>query len=306
MAIQASTDSQAAQQRYELRNRYRFTGKLVMETALHIGGGKATLSSSDSPVVLTPDQKPYIPGSSFKGALRSTVEKMAANLPGFSTCALMDLNERELKEKSPRGIPLEQLCPTIRQQDIFKRRRDVPGSVEEINKEIFKTLCDTCWLFGSPFTAARVNVSDLYTNEDEWSGVLQIRDGVAIDRDSEKAKDRLKYDFEVVPATAAFAMQIVLENATRKDLQLLCVGLSEFAHGFGAIGGKRSRGLGVAKLDGLQVEALELFTEGVDEQPVEDAERRRRLRQYLIKNEFSRTVDGAEFLEAYLASIFDA
>src|SRR6266567_2785993 len=62
--------------RYQLRNRYHFKGRLVMQTALHIGGGKVTLSSSDSPVVLTPDQKPFIPGSSFKGALRSTVEKI--------------------------------------------------------------------------------------------------------------------------------------------------------------------------------------------------------------------------------------
>lgn len=304
MAINETTDSKTAQQRYELRNRYRFTGKLVMETALHIGGGKATLSSSDSPVVLTPDQKPYIPGSSFKGALRSTVEKVAANLPGFSTCALIELSKEELKEEAPRGIPLNKHCPTIRQKSIFDRRRDDPAKVAEINREIIETTCDTCWLFGSPFTAARVNVSDLYTTEHDWSGVLQIRDGVAIDRDSEKAKDRLKYDFEVVPASAEFTMHLVLENATKKDLQLLCVGLSEFVHGFGAIGGKRSRGLGVAKLEGLRVEALELFTEGVDEQPVEDNERRRRLRQHLIKHEFSNTVDGEEFLEAYLASIF--
>ena len=91
--------------------------------------------------------------------------------------------------------------------------------------------------------------------KEEWSGIIQIRDGVAIDRDSEKAKDRLKYDFEVVPTSAAFDLEIVLENATKQDLQLLCVGLSEFVHGFGVIGGKRSRGLGVACLEGLQVSA---------------------------------------------------
>ncbi|HLW03416.1 MAG TPA: CRISPR-associated RAMP protein Csx7 [Ktedonobacterales bacterium] len=281
-----------------------FTGSLVMGTALHIGGGKATLSS-DSPVALAPDQKPYIPGSSFKGALRSTVEKMAANLPGFTSCALIELSADELKEALPRGKELKALCPTIRQKSVFARRQSAEEDQTRLTSEIFDTLCDTCQLFGSPFAASRVNVSDLYTTDDDWSGVLQVRDGVAIDRDTEKARDRLKYDFEVVPASAAFALQILLENATKKDLQLLCVGLSEFAHGFGVVGGKRSRGLGVAKLEGLEVSALELFTEGVNEQPVEDAERRRRLRQYLIKNEFSKTVDGAEFLEAYIGSIFE-
>lgn len=304
MAINGQIDRRNAQDRYELRNRYVFTGKLVMQTALHIGGGKATLSSSDSPVVLTPDEKPYIPGSSFKGALRSTVEKVAANLPGFSSCALIDLSKAELDQDAPRGQRMSEICPTIRQPDITRRRRQQPERAAEITREALDALCDTCRLFGSPFAAARVNVSDLYTSENEWSGVLQTRDGVAIDRDSEKAKDRLKYDFEVVPASATFDLQIVLENATKKDVQLLCVGLSEYVHGFGVVGGKRSRGLGAARLEGLKVAALELFTEGPEEQGVNEQERRRRLRQYLIDKEFSRTVDGAEFLEAYIASIF--
>src|SRR2546421_3180832 len=90
-----NSDNGAAgsQNRYELRNRYLFRGMIVMQTALHIGGGKVTLSNSDSPIVLTPDEKPFIPGSSFKGALRSAVEKIVSGLPaeaGFTTCALLD------------------------------------------------------------------------------------------------------------------------------------------------------------------------------------------------------------------------
>src|SRR5579875_3730129 len=89
------------QNRYMLRNRYVFRGRLVMQTALHIGGGRVTLSSSNGPVVLTPDQKPFIPGSSFKGALRSTVEKMVPNLPGFSTCSLIEFSEDALEAMRP-------------------------------------------------------------------------------------------------------------------------------------------------------------------------------------------------------------
>ncbi len=99
MAIDSNGQHNQAvlQNRYALRNRYVFSGQLVMQTALHIGGGRVTLSSSDSPVMLTPDQKPFIPGSSFKGALRSTVEKIVPGLPGFSTCALIEANDNELK-----------------------------------------------------------------------------------------------------------------------------------------------------------------------------------------------------------------
>src|SRR5260221_14714712 len=95
MAISGQAD--VSQNRYMLRNRFLFSGKLVMQTALHIGGGRVTLSSSDSPVVLTPEQKPYIPGSSFKGALRSTVEKLVPGLPSFSSCALIELSDEEIR-----------------------------------------------------------------------------------------------------------------------------------------------------------------------------------------------------------------
>jgi CRISPR/Cas system CSM-associated protein Csm3 (group 7 of RAMP superfamily) len=158
-------------------------------------------------------------------------------------------------------------------------------------------LCDTCRLFGSPFTAAHISVNDLYVPTGEWNNIIQVRDGVAIDRDSEKAKDRLKYDFEVVPASVSFDLEMVLENATPKDLQLLCVGLSEYVHGFGVVGGKRSRGLGVGILNDLRVHALEL-------EDKDASVNKQRLRNYLVKGAFSAEVSGAEFLETHIGKIF--
>ena len=281
--------------RYELRNRYVFKGQIVMQTALHIGGGRVTLSNSDSPVVLTPEQKPFIPGSSFKGALRSTVEKIASGLPGLRTCALIELDDEELKKRDKNSI-----CSTLRQGEFAAMRRAEPGRAGEFLQQALDGLCDTCRLFGSPFAAARLNVNDLYMPREVWNGIIQVRDGVAIDRDSEKAKDRLKYDFEVVPASATFDLEIVLENASQKDLQLICVGLSEFVHGFGVLGGKRSRGLGVCLLEGLKVSALELDEDGLDEDT-----RRQRLRDYLVHKRFSSENDGTTFLAKHIDQIFD-
>lgn len=288
------TGRQELHNRYELQNRYQFTGQLVMQTAFHIGGGRATLSNSDSPVVLTPEQIPFIPGSSFKGALRSTVEKLVPGLPGLSSCGLIDLSNEEIEEGKKNRT---KMCPTVRQRDIVEERRNRPGREREILERAIGDLCNTCQLFGSPFAASRINVSDLYMPREEWSGIIQVRDGVAIDRDSEKAKDRLKYDFEVVPASAVFELEIMLENATLQDLQLICIGLSEFVHGFGVIGGKRSRGLGVCHLDKLEVSALELT--GVTE-----SERNKRLQNYLLKREFPSKVSGQAFLEKYITTIF--
>ncbi len=297
MATSGQIDQRNSYNRYELQNRYVFRGKLVMETALHIGGGRATLSSSDSPVVLTPDQKPFIPGSSFKGALRSTVEKIVPNLPGLWTCALIELNDEELREEHNHK---RNICSTVRQGEIAQEKRARPERAPIIHREALDGLCSTCRLFGSPFTAARLNVNDLYMPKEEWSGSIQTRDGVAIDRDSEKAKDRLKYDFEVVPASASFAMEIVLENATQQDLQMICAGLSEYVHGFGVIGGKRSRGLGVSRLDDLKVFALELSGDDVDR-----TTRNQRLKNYLINGQFSEEIDGPDFLAKYIESIFE-
>ncbi len=300
MVTNGQTDRAVHEHRYELRNRYIFRGRLVMQTALHIGGGKVTLSSSDSPVVLTPDQKPFIPGSSFKGALRSTVEKLVPGLPRFSTCALIDLDKNALQAELDRGKDIKDICSTVRQWQIAQERRDNPARAAEINRRSVQEVCDTCRLFGSPFAAAHLNVSDLYIPEEEWSGIIQIRDGVAIDRDSEKARDRLKYDFEVVPASTAFDMEIVLENAEPGDLQLICVGLSEYEQGFGVIGGKRSRGLGVAKLEGLMVDALELVGKNIDV-----TEGRRRLQDYLVNRKLTPgSITGSDFLKEQINGIF--
>lgn len=246
--------------RYELRNRYVFKGKLEMRTGLHIGGGKATLSYTDSPVVLTPDELPYIPGSSFKGTLRSMIEQFVASLPsdlGLHSCGL------------PVGEHPEEPCPTAHQKQIT----DNPDTKEAERKN----LCHTCQLFGLPFAAARITVNDLYLIDNEWSGATQIRDGVAIDRDSETAKPGAKYDFEVVPSTTAFRLHLVIENATEQDLQLICIGLSEFANGFGNVGGFRSRGLGACILKDLEIRFMELHS-------LDATQRKQRLLRYLLRN----------------------
>ena len=294
----------------ELRNRYSFEGRLVMQTALHIGGGRVTLSNSDSPIVLTAEEKPYIPGSSFKGALRSAIEKIVPCLPdaaNLRSCGLLELSEDTINAMTREE--LDELCPTIRQPDIQKRLRDVTAKeAGEITRGLYDKLCHTCRLFGSPYAASHTNVNDLYLakddkGEDDWSGVVQLRDGVGIDRDSETAKDGAKYDFEVVPSNAAFALSITLENATREDLQLISVGLSEFVHGFGMIGGKRSRGLGACRLTDLKVCSLVLDKEQDDK--ITETVRNERLKNYLLKREFSNVEPGDTFLQGHINSLFD-
>lgn len=279
---------------YGLQNRYVFTGQLLMTTGLHIGGGKVTLSASDSPVVLTPDGLPYIPGSSLKGSLRSTTEKLVAGLPeelGLTTCGLCEGMQSET-------------CATARAEAIFKQRRQARDAKEarRIIEEERGTLCHTCQLFGSPFAAGRIVVSDLGLLEESWSTAIQIRDGVAIDRDTETARPSLKYDFEVVPASTRFQMRLVLENATEIDLRLLSIGLSEFISGYGSIGGFRTRGLGGCLLDELKIYKLDLAN---PDPAIRQSNLRIYLKRKLAESESGLAeVEVEEFFQTYLENLY--
>jgi len=270
--------------------RYIFTGKLVLKTALHIGGGEGTVSPSDSPVLRGPDLKPFIPGSSLKGSLRSTVERLVPAIPGLRTCALID----------GEGGVGNQPCPGApggAQRHFNQRRRDGDWSEDKLLTEL-EALCDTCKLFGSPFRASKAYFDDLPIAE--WVGTTQIRDGVAIDRDSERARDRLLYNYEVVAPTSVFAFRLTLEEPTNTDVGLTCLGVSEFVAGFGGVGGLRSRGLGRFSLDDLQILELDLS---------DDSTRAERLKRYLVgrtaEEKMTPLPDAAVFLRTAIERLLE-
>lgn len=264
----------------DFSRRFLFKGKIEMITGLHIGGGRATLSTSDSPVVRTPEGHPFVPGSSFKGAFRNVVEKLSTAVSGLKTCSMAD----------------DQSCVGVQGEayQAFNKQRGREGwSDSRLLRELDGKLCDTCLLFGSLFLASKIFFDDLYLVSPEDT-VVQVRDGVAIDRDSEKAVDRLKYDYEVVPATQVFDLSILLEEPGAIDLGLACVGLAEYLAGFGHIGGKRSRGLGRCQLTQFRVFELDL---GVDDA----GERGRRLKKYLLgktpEEKMNEVTDAAGFVQ---------
>ena len=256
----------------EMCRKYVFTGKLELKSAMHIGGGKINLRGTDSPVVLTPERRPFIPGSSFKGVFRSTVEKLVGAIPNQTTCSLFEGD-----------------CPTADQEQFNDRRRNGSWSEAELAQKLDKELCDTCKLFGSPFSASKIFFSDLYV--DEWAEATQVRDGVAIDRDSERAVDGLKYDYEVVSVGSTFKMEIVLEGPSDTDLRLACMGLNEFASGMGGIGGMRSRGLGNCQVIELTGYELDLTDDGTRDE---------RLRRYLIGRTLEDKMKKIDTMDSFL------
>jgi len=267
--------------------RYLFTGTLALKTGLHVGSGWTVGSPTDNPVIRTPDGKPFIPGSSFKGAFRSTVEKLAS-AAGLKSCGLME----------------DQGCIGARgqAQDDFKARRNQNWKDDRLLAELGERLCDTCKLFGSSHAASRIIFADLLLpDDDEYADkMIQVRDGVAIHRDSEKAVDKLKYDYEVVAPAQTFHLEILLDDPSDNDLALTCLGLSEFVSGFGYIGGNRSRGLGNCRIDSLVIYELDLTVDDV-------TERANRLKKYLlgktIEDKLTRLPDAQTFLTEHIMTL---
>jgi CRISPR-associated RAMP protein (TIGR02581 family) len=219
------------------KRRLRLTGRLRLETALRVGSGLTDeLSGTDIAVIKDVQRRPYIPGSSFKGALRAHVERLVRLVesePGPGVGACNPLRDEE------RCIPKDRMD---------QLRRDFENDPVGLDNEVHCLSCRVCRVFGSTWIASRMLVKDLLLAEPElwFDRRYQVRHGVGIDRDSETAARNILYDYEAVPAGAEFKWEIVIENADREQAEdgLVIWGLREFANGRVRLGGGRSRGLG--------------------------------------------------------------
>ena len=229
----------------KFQSRLNLIGKVETLTAIRIGAGRSTSPiSSDLPVVRDAEDSPYIPGSSFKGVLRSYVESVMRSFTNDEHVVCNPVDEdrqcinrndmQSLREKRETGLknPLERHKWTD----------------QEFSKKILKDTCWVCQLFGSLWYASKLQIRDLHVQPDNWFDQYQQRDGVAIDRDTETSSDGKLYDYEVVPAGVVFDFHAIVDNAENWQLGMLYLGLSAFEKGELTIGGGSSRGLGVIEL----------------------------------------------------------
>ncbi|TBR58418.1 CRISPR-associated RAMP protein [Westiellopsis prolifica IICB1] len=217
------------------KNRLQITGKLTTITALRISAGRSSEPiGSDLPVIKDALGNPLIPGSSFKGAMRSRLESFLRGIVGSDPKLVANpANEEEW---------------SITSQEMKQLKENFDND-EALTAEIIKNTDLISHLFGSPWIASKFQIRDLTVNPEYWFGQYQERDGVAIDRDTETAADGKLYDFQVVPAGTVFELKAIVENAKPWELGLLMIGLHQFETEQIPLGGGRSRGLGVVKLE---------------------------------------------------------
>ncbi len=241
------------------RHRLVVTGELVCDTGLRVGAGTEPLvpTATDLPVV-TVAGRPYVPGSSLRGVLRSHVERIVRTL--------------EPKPGGGQGAcdPLDEKACCVTREKIKSWRAEVRGHAhgdDLLAERVWERSCRVCRVFGSPWLASRVRISDLFCIGDVHP---EVRDGVAIDREKEAVRN--KFDFEVLPAGTRFRLEIVAENLSKEELGLLWLGIRELAEGNVAVGGFKGRGLGRVHLEGLSVRYV-------------DARDREGFRRYLLQGE---------------------
>jgi len=182
----------AEDQIIKLHGRIILNGEIEALTGLHIGGspGALAIGGVDLPVIRNPvDQRPYIPGSSLKGKMRSLWEKVKGVKQNRSIGKGVSIHACEAKPDYEK-CPVCQIYGTLGQSDAaFPTRivvRDVPLNAASLAEA--KT--------------------DLPFSEVKWEA--------AIDRVTSAATPR---QIERVPAGARFdGMQIVFNIYAQDDL----------------------------------------------------------------------------------------
>ncbi len=186
-----------AQTELKLIGKLILEGELHCETGLHVGAGKGSLEigGSDNPVVKDAFGRPYIPGSSLRGKIRSLLEQTS----GMAVPAeLVYLSRRKGQEvrihQSDR--PDDEICL------LFGRS---PGRMERVQGEALETSQATparLAVFDAPLDPESITAQMRENLDDE---LTEVKSENAIDRITSQANPRT---LERVPAGARFKTRL--------------------------------------------------------------------------------------------------
>ncbi|MCS7113725.1 MAG: CRISPR-associated RAMP protein Csx7 [Nitrososphaerota archaeon] len=224
----------------KLDKRLVIEGTIEALTPLHIGSGRGEVGAEaiDLPVLRAPDDTPYIPGSSFKGKIRSEAEKIARAV-GLYVCTPPDVKN---------------MCGTLKKSE--------------------EELCIVCRIFGTAGVrisrASKVKFRDAYPE----GGVerMLVRTGIAMDRERESVYGQALYTIEAVPKGTRFRFEIVAENLADEEFRLFKAALKSVADTW--LGGQSSRGFGKVKLtvDRMIVKTSKYYLGEEDERTISGEE----------------------------------
>jgi CRISPR-associated RAMP protein (TIGR02581 family) len=217
---------------------YEITGKLTNLSPLRIGTGRVSRfdEPTDNPII-TINGKPYVPGSTMKGALRNLVE-MYSKTKGWKVIYPYEFTKTE--------------------------------SESEIYKD-----CVPCYLFGSTESASRIFVFDSPISS-EYVRTYRTMVAINRTFGAQQPKNLYNLDFIEPGASFDFKMRVFnlnLENPTedteKKAVEAFRFALSLLINEGIMIGNRKSIGLGLVKLENPTVKKFTLKEGGLQEEKID-------------------------------------
>ena len=218
-------------------------GELHCETGLHIGAGKGSLEigGSDNPVVKDAHGRPYIPGSSLRGKIRSLLEQFSgAAVPSELVYVSRRKGQEVRIHQSDR--PDDEICL------LFGRNA---GRMERVTGEPLDSHNATparLAVFDAPLDLDSITAPMRENLDDE---LTEVKNENAIDRITSQANPRT---LERVPAGARFRVRFIVDVLCDEDAPLI----AQLVQGLrlledDALGGGGSRGSGLVHFANLKL-----------------------------------------------------
>jgi len=238
-----SMSAHTSQTELKLIGKLILEGDMTCETGLHVGAGKGSLEigGSDNPVVKDAFGRPYVPGSSLRGKIRSLLEQSSGMAAPGEMVYLSRRKGQEVRiHQSDR--PDDEICL------LFGRN---PGRMERVQGETLETTQATparLAVFDAPLDTESITAQMRENLDDE---LTEVKSENAIDRITSQANPRT---LERVPAGARFKVRLVLDVLCEEDKALVAK-LAEAVRLLedDALGGGGSRGSGRVRFANLKL-----------------------------------------------------
>jgi CRISPR-associated protein Csm3 len=232
-----------AQTELKLIGKLILEGEMHCETGLHIGAGKGSLEigGADNPVVKDSHGRPYVPGSTLRGRIRSLLEQATGMAIPSELVYVSKRKGQEVRiHQSDR--PDDEICV------LFGRS---PGRMEKVGGGDLESNHATparLSVFDAPLIVESITPQMRETLDDE---LTEVKSENAIDRITSQANPRT---LERVPAGAKFKIRMVVDVLCAEDSvlpALLVQGLRLLEDD--TLGGGGSRGSGRVSFGSLKL-----------------------------------------------------
>jgi CRISPR-associated protein Csm3 len=190
------------------------TGKILLQTGLHIGGGGETIQigGMDNPIIKNPlNDYPYIPGSSLKGKMRSLLEWKYDKSPDGNPCKCSQCDICRIFGTS--GAEESKLGPT---RIIVRDAHLTPQSREALNR-------------------MRQEKGLIYAEEKYENSIDRLKGTAKNPRPTERVPAGIDFEFEIGLRVFEGDKEEELMGKVKEALQLVQAD---------ALGGSGSRGYG--------------------------------------------------------------